>query len=325
MTLSDWRGADPAVVREGYARERRHWQEQLGWDTSWTWMQVEQARAAGRLPGLVARDASGRPRGWAFFVLDHGTLHIGALVADDPGTTAALLDGALAAAADASAHAVACFILDRAPGIAAALAERGCTVEPFLYLARELCFPPEGRSDDARGWLPPAGGSEAIVLAESWADADRSAAGTLLRTAYTANAGIHFAPDGDWARYVSGVIDQAGCGAFDAGLSRVVRRGTQLEALALVTSLSPATAHLAQLAVNPALRGRGLGAALVRQTLEAAAAAGKSSLTLLVGEHNRSARRIYEGLGFAPRATFVATRYERVDAAAASQQRAEAR
>ena len=301
MTLRDWRGADPAVVRDCYDRERRHWEARLAWDTSWTWTQVEQARAARRLPGLLATDASGGAHGWTFFVQDGATLHIGGLVADSADTTQHLLDGVLAAADDGGAETVACFILERAPGLGTALAARGFAVDPFLYLSRDV----------HSGWLPAAGGSAAIVLAEAWRDEDRAAASALLRDAYTELTGVHFATDGNWERYIAGIVDQAGCGRFAPGLSRVLRNGSALDALALVTTLGHRTAHLAQLAVAPWLRGRGLASELLQQTIDATARAGHETLTLIVGERNAAARRVYERAGFAPRARFAAARRAR--------------
>jgi GNAT superfamily N-acetyltransferase len=314
MTLRDWRGADPAVVRDCYERERRHWDAGLGWDTTWTWAQVEQARTARQLPGYLATDASGGVCGWTFFLIDAGTLHIGGMVADAPATTALLLDGVLAAAADNKVAAVACFVLDRAAGLDAALAARGYAVEPFLYLSRDL--PPDGGRDEGARDRPPSGGRDTVVLAEAWRDDDRGAVAMLLRQAYDAEGGRHFATDGNWERYLGGVVDQAGCGVFDRALTRVVRRGADIDAVALVTSVSADTAHLAQLAVTPPYRGKGLATSLVQQTIDAAAQVGRRHVTLIVSELNAPARRVYGRLGFAPRARFVAAR-ARTGAAAA--------
>ena len=307
MTLRDWRGADPAVVRDGYDRERRHWEAALAWDTSWTWTQVEQARVSTRLPGYLAVDGSGRMRGWTFFVQDGTTVHIGGLVADAPDTTELLLDGIVSSASTAEAETVACFILDRAPGLGAALARRGFAVDPFLYLSLDL-RPRGGSQEERQSWRPASAGRTTIVLAESWRDDDRAAACRLLREAYTESTGVHFAADGNWERYVAGVIDQAGCGRFDPALSRVVRRAEGLDAVALVTRVAGRTAHLAQLAVAPDLRGRGLATELLRQTIEGAARAGYQQITLIVGEANTVARRVYEQLGFTLRARFAAAR-----------------
>ena len=52
------------------------------------------------------------------------------------------------------------------------------------------------------------------------------------------------------------------------------------------------------LAVDPAVRGRGIGEALVRDCLARATAAGKRRVVLSTGDRMRGAHRLYERLGF---------------------------
>jgi ribosomal protein S18 acetylase RimI-like enzyme len=118
-------------------------------------------------------------------------------------------------------------------------------------------------------------------------------------------------PDGNWERYVTGLVEQAGCGVFQPALTRVVRGEDGLRALVIVTSIAASTAHIAQVAVHPAHRGQGLGRRLVEGAARDAAAAGRRELTLLVGDVNQQARALYDSLGFAPRATFLAARSDR--------------
>lgn len=58
-------------------------------------------------------------------------------------------------------------------------------------------------------------------------------------------------------------------------------------------------AEILTLAVVPAARRRGLGLALMRAAMEAAAAAGAAAMFLEVAEANAPARALYGGLGFA--------------------------
>jgi ribosomal protein S18 acetylase RimI-like enzyme len=296
MILRDWHDADPSALRECYEREQHHWLDALSWDTSWTWATVEQARFARGLPGLLAVDGQGRVAGWTFSVVDEGTLHIGGLVADSEAATRALLEGVLHGADDGGAEATACFLLDRAPGLAAALTEYGFAVEPFHYLTLDLRGFPL-RPDEQH--------------ADAWRDGDVAAVAALLEASYTRETGVHFAPAGNWEKYVTGLVEQAGCGVFDTSLTRLVRGAHALEAAVLVTTISPSAAHLAQLAVRPDCRGAGLGSHLVREAAARAAAAGKTQFTLLVGEQNQAARHLYASIGFVPAATFVAARRDR--------------
>ncbi len=323
MILRDWRGADTAIMSECYDRERRHWQDALGWDTAWTWKTVEQARLACALPGVLALNRFDRVEGWAFYMMEDAILHIGGLVADDATATAALLDIVLRDAKAAAMKAEACFILDRANGLESILAARGFDVERFHYLSLDLGS--ESGSELGSELGSESGsesgselGSESGSESESgpagnpdhWRDGDATAAAALLGASYTPSDGIHFAPTGDWNRYVSGLVNQCGCGMFDTRVSRVVRGPRRLDAVVMATMLSAETAHIAQVAVHPASRRRGLASTLVRDVATAAARSGKRRLTLLVGDRNQPARRLYAAMGFQPRATFVAARRE---------------
>jgi ribosomal protein S18 acetylase RimI-like enzyme len=90
----------------------------------------------------------------------------------------------------------------------------------------------------------------------------------------------------------------------DPEATGLLQRGG-VQGVALVTSLAPETAHLAQLAVRRGDRGGGLGRRLVCDVIRRAARAGKRSLTLLVGESNVEARRLYASLGFTQRGRFL--------------------
>jgi ribosomal protein S18 acetylase RimI-like enzyme len=60
-------------------------------------------------------------------------------------------------------------------------------------------------------------------------------------------------------------------------------------------------AHLQELYVAPALRGRGLGRALLEAAIEAAREAGATGIDLNTGETDTAARALYESSGFTNR------------------------
>ena len=60
-------------------------------------------------------------------------------------------------------------------------------------------------------------------------------------------------------------------------------------------------AHLQELYVAPPLRGRGIGRALLEETLAAARRAGATGIDLNTGETDTAARALYESLGFTNR------------------------
>jgi ribosomal protein S18 acetylase RimI-like enzyme len=60
-------------------------------------------------------------------------------------------------------------------------------------------------------------------------------------------------------------------------------------------------AHLQELYVVPALRGRGIGGALLERTMAVAREAGASGIDLNTGETDAAARALYESRGFSNR------------------------
>ena len=72
----------------------------------------------------------------------------------------------------------------------------------------------------------------------------------------------------------------------------------------LTTMIAHDTAHVAQIASAPEVRGRGYGAALLDAACTAAAARGAGRLSLLVADDNVPARALYESRGFVPAGSF---------------------
>jgi ribosomal protein S18 acetylase RimI-like enzyme len=150
--------------------------------------------------------------------------------------------------------------------------------------------------------LRTAASSRPSAGADPWRPEDLPGAAALLHASYTHEIGRHFAPHGtaiEWLRYVTALVTEHPCGAFSPELTRVIRDAGALRALALVTRVSPGTAHLAQLVVRADARRQGVATRLLNDVSEAAAAAGCTELTLLVAEVNAPARKLYESLGFA--------------------------
>jgi ribosomal protein S18 acetylase RimI-like enzyme len=295
MIVRDWRDADRDLLQPLYDRGQQGWLATLGWDTSNTLREVEHARTTWGLPGLLASDESGI-RGWTFFLPEDNILHVGGLAADTPRATSSLLDALVELSEAHGAEALSCFMLDEAPELSSGLTTRGFDVEPFLYLARTI----EPRSASSR---------ETSAGAMPWQAADTDDVAMLLRDAYGADAGRHFAPrhtPAEWQRYVRNLVEQTACGELNTDATRVVRSGGRLEAVVIATSLSPTTAHLAQVVVHPSRRGAGLARTLVEDACAIAHRQGHRLATLLVGASNTAARRLYAGLGFTERATFVA-------------------
>jgi GNAT superfamily N-acetyltransferase len=126
----------------------------------------------------------------------------------------------------------------------------------------------------------------------------------------TALAYQEYAPRGDrdWEEYLGEIADVAG----RAGLTTVmvaVEDGRILGTATLEVDhkipggdprrvLTPEEAHLRMLGVDPAIRGRGVGKALVEAAIELARTKGKKELTLTTTTAMATARGMYERMGF---------------------------
>jgi ribosomal protein S18 acetylase RimI-like enzyme len=292
--IEPWQQVTTAEMNRVYRAEHARLLTVLDWDTAATWTSVERARVTGAAAGLVARAAAGTIVGWTFAVERDDELQVGAFTA----TAAArepLLAALLASPAARRAARLRLFGATDAPRLAAALRARGFLTGGYDYLTAAAT-----RAD--RPVDPPG-----IVR---WRPGDLHAAAMLLRAAYADLDPLR--PFGttarvdDWLDYVIGLTGTTGCGVFAPDLSAVVRgpHGT-LDALAIVTRLGPAVAHLAQLAVAPARRGRGLGRRVLDAVRTASADAGLGTMTLLVSGDNHAARALYRASGFRYAASFL--------------------
>jgi ribosomal protein S18 acetylase RimI-like enzyme len=291
MNVRDWRDADPADTQVLYAREQEYWVRELAWDASTAWREIEQARVTWGLPGYLAIDSDRTLRGWAYYLPEGETVHLGGVVADTREATSGLLDACLESAMRPPRPArVSCFLPSRAEGFEDALRARGFTCEHYRYLSR-----------------PIAAGVDHSE-AESWMAGDLLPAAALLREAY-GEEGRHFAPRGtpaEWEQYLRSLVERPGCGVIEPAVTRVVRNGTTLQALVLATRIAPGTLHLPQVAVHPSRRREGLAQRLVEEACRAAAARGVKQATLLVAESNAGARALYEKIGFTDTSAFIA-------------------
>ena len=291
VTVRDWRDADPADTQVLYAREQEYWVRELAWDAATAWREIEQARVTWGLPGYLAIDGDRALRGWAYYLPEGETVHLGGVVAESREATGALLDACLDSAMRPPRPArVSCFLPSRAEGFEDALRERGFTCEHYRYLSRPLVA-----GDDTGA-------------ADPWNTGDLLPAAALLRESY-GEEGKHFAPRGtpeEWEQYVRSLVERPGCGVLEPAVTRVVRNGTRLQALVLATRIAPGTLHLPQVAVHPTRRREGLAQRMVEEACRAAATRGIKQATLLVAESNANARALYEKMGFTDTSAFIA-------------------
>jgi ribosomal protein S18 acetylase RimI-like enzyme len=109
-----------------------------------------------------------------------------------------------------------------------------------------------------------------------------------------------------WRHYVGTLVEHRACGTVLPSTTRLAVAGGTLVGAALVTDLGPVTAHIAQVAVCPEWRRRGLAAHLIDETARRARVSGYARMTLLASASNAAAQSLYRGRGYLPRGTFLA-------------------
>ncbi len=109
-------------------------------------------------------------------------------------------------------------------------------------------------------------------------------------------------------RFLHNIIRFPGCGTFDGDCSYVLReRSTNTPVGVLLCSrVAPDTAHVTQLCLDSAWRGRQLGRALLSVTLDHLPTRRYRYLTLTVSEANTPAVELYRSAGFHTRRRFNA-------------------
>jgi mycothiol synthase len=115
---------------------------------------------------------------------------------------------------------------------------------------------------------------------------DAHEAWQLISTSFAGTYGSHLRPYDEWALFAL---------AEGRDLLCAVERGTMIGVAVFGTRSGDG--NVAQLAVLPAERGRGVATALLHESFRHDAAAGREATTLAVDGENTAARRIYERAG----------------------------
>ncbi len=293
MIAQDWRLAGAGELGSCYDAEALRWSASLHWDSRSTWALVEAARRAGTLPGFVVRDRHGAIEGWTFYLRHRDALQIGAMVGASRGALEALVQAVLASPEADTLSRILLFAFPQGPELDGVLESHGFTVERYSYLEK-----PTGTD-----FVPARAG-------RAWRDEDALRVSALLAAAYGSEDRMRpFAPSGaleEWHEYVAQILTTTGCGSFLPRASVVLPgAGETPDGVAMVTRLAEDTAHVAQMAVAPGAQRRGLARGLMASVLAGCGAQGFARVTLLVGDRNRPARRLYRELGFEEAAAFV--------------------
>lgn len=108
--------------------------------------------------------------------------------------------------------------------------------------------------------------------------------------------------------FLTNIIRYPGCGVFSPEASVVAHDAHtgRITGACLASMVSPASGHITQLCVLPAIRGAHLGYELLRRALTRLRTMGCTTVSLTVTASNQHATHLYESVGFKRTAVFPA-------------------
>lgn len=282
VRLVDWQTLAAERMAPLYAAETDRWQRLLDWDMNARWEEIEQRRRQGMALGLVAVDDAGTVHGWCHYSVRDRALRVDTFDADSDHIAQMMLDRLLSAPALTFIERISVFLFTDQHSLAQALRARGLSVDRYWYLGREL-----------NPVAPPA-----LQGVRRWRIEDGLATAALLGRAYNPQVDTRpFAPLGtqeQWFGYIN-EITRGVHGTLLPEASICLQAGPdKLNAVAIVTRVSEATAHLVQLVVDPQMRRKRVAMQLMDTVSAAASRAGCRRLTVIVGGANRPARSMFE-------------------------------
>jgi ribosomal protein S18 acetylase RimI-like enzyme len=320
IEVLDLRHFSARQLRPLLEREAGVWRERLRWDYSSSTELLLQYLESRILTGFVALD-QGRVCGYTFCVYEGNKAVIGDAFAaghrtmSDADTTRALLAPMLE-------------LLRHTPGIDRVesqllLYEAGeftdlfagpeFTLYPRLFLECDLGghSPQKLRDALAADAADLSGVGPELGLA-LWTPTDYQATAELIHACYVGHRDAlindQYRSLHGSLRFLHNIVRFPGCGVFEPGFSWMLRerRSGVLVGMVLCSRVSAKVAHITQLCVAPAYRGRGLGRGLLERSAKSLRDAGFEAITLTVTEGNEQAVRLYERFGFTLRHRFDA-------------------
>lgn len=298
MKVVDWRDVSAETVQSLLLAERRRVLESLHWDLAPSFRLVEQARQRGDVPGLVLYEGEDDPAGWAYYVLANRLLQIGGVRASSARGIRSLLDAVLTSPEAELAHGVTCFMEAASGSLASALVRLRFDLHTHQYLEAPVASVVTTAVSSNVATVRPLGGADTPALVRLLA---RSYAGEPTARAFAPNGRLE-----EWAHYLGQLLSGPSVGTWRPEQSfAALDASGQLVAVIITTEVARGIAHVAQIAVDPAARGRGLARTLLAAAATAATAAGAKRVTLIVHEENAVARRLYDAAGFTQRGTFL--------------------
>jgi ribosomal protein S18 acetylase RimI-like enzyme len=316
LEILDLRHFSAASLRPLLEAESRQWSERLEWDYRASADLLLQYLDSRVLPGYVAIE-NGRVAGYLFCVYEEHKAVIGdvfAIASQNSETSATdielrLLENLIE-------------LLQNSPGVdriesqlllhphgqhAKAFRAAGFEIYRRLFMRLDL----NSSAITAETPLP------AGISMRPWHEDDFSAAAHLISSSYQDHLDSHindqYRTVAGSLRFLHNIVRFPGCGLFDHPASRVlVRTGSnEIVAILLCSRVREDVAHITQLCVANAERGRGLGRILIENCAAHMRSRGFCALTLTVTEANENAVALYRHAGFEVKHTFDAMLWEK--------------
>jgi ribosomal protein S18 acetylase RimI-like enzyme len=151
---------------------------------------------------------------------------------------------------------------------------------------------------------------------DKWSEQYQESAAALIGDAYQGHVDSRIndqyrSPAGA-RRFLANIVQYPGCGTFFRPASYVAFDAVthRLCGISLASLVAPESGHITQICVSHAVRGTGIGHALMRQSLITLRDLGCRSASLTVTASNTSAVQLYEQMGFETTRRFSAYVWE---------------
>jgi ribosomal protein S18 acetylase RimI-like enzyme len=317
LEILDLRHFSAASLRPLLEAEARLWSERLEWDYRASANLLLQYLDSRVLPGYVAIEG-GRISGYVFCVYEDHKAVIGDVFAMPPhnseATASEIEDRLLESLIE---------LLQNSPGVnriesQLLLHPHGTHASVFRGEGFEICRRLFLRLDLTGRAIPLASRALPEGLAmRPWKDEDFNPAAHLISAAYSGHLDSHindqYRTVAGSLRFLHNIVRFPGCGFFDPAASRVLvsQESNELAGVLLCSRVREDVAHVTQLCVAKAYRGRGCGRILIDACAAEVRRRDFRALTLTVTEANESAVALYHHAGFVEMHSFDAMLWER--------------
>ncbi|QNI38656.1 GNAT family N-acetyltransferase [Edaphobacter sp. 4G125] len=307
LELLDLREFSARQLRPLLEAEAQVWQERLRWDYRSSTELLLQYLDSRILPGFVALDR-GKISGYTFCVYEGHKAVVGdafATLSGDLTIVEALLRRLLELLLQSPniGRIESQLLLYEAGQIEGCFREAGFSRYPRLFMELDLT-----------GLIDPTPQPERIAELEllPWSSIYYQAAAELIHAAYLghidAKINDQYCSLHGSLRFLHNIVRFPGCGVFEEQQSWFLREheNGRLAGMLLCSRVAPDVAHITQLCIHPAWRGRGLGRVLLNHAVQSLRKSGTAAITLTVTEANQQAVKLYEKTGFYIRHRFNA-------------------